>query len=143
MKYYTAPTYESYEKLSEPFQKNGKLYVTVRLKSGKAKDVRAYTQPQEKPSSIISWSSKKTLGFESTEYITIFKGEISIDDEWFNKSICRYHKIWGWYIADGAELPTNLPSYAVPKLLYWNDISNGDSLKSEKEIQKIVNKLIF
>lgn len=137
MKYHTAPSYEKLQKVGEPYRQEDKWYVNVILKSGKEKSVRAYPDPEV-------WNARKHLGFSTTGYITIFKGEISMDDPYFNKSQARYHKIWGWYLIGEEQLPNDIPAYAEPKHLYWDTIGNADNtLKDEKTVQKEVNKLIF
>lgn len=148
MEFYTAPTYEGLE-IREPFQENGKWYGYVSLKSNPNKKIRLYDKPQTKADAAVvsqskKWNARKALGFSTTGYITIFKGKISMDDDWFNKSPCYYHRIWGWYLVDGKEVPTDLPTYAEPKQLYWTAVGNDDNtLKEKKIIQKEVNKLIF
>lgn len=137
MKYHTAPSYEKLQKVGEPYCQEDKWYINVILKSGKEKTVRAYIDPEP-------WNARKCLGFSTTGYITIFKGEISMEDPYFNKSPARWHKWWGWYFIGEEPLPTDIPAYAEPKLLYWNSVGNDDNtLKDEKTVIKEVNKLIF
>lgn len=137
MNYHTAPSYEKLQKVGEPYRQEDKWYVNVILKSGKEKAVRAYLDPEK-------WNARKHLGFFPTGYITIFKGEISMEDSYFNRSSARYHRIWGWYFAGEESLPADIPAYAEPKRLLWESIGNDDNtLKNEAIIQKEVNKLIF
>lgn len=141
MNFYTADSYKDLE-VRDPFQENGKWYGYVTLKSNPNKKIRLYAATAA--SIKKEWNAYKALGFSTTGYITIFKGKISMDDNWFNQSPCYYHRIWGWYLVDGKEIPADLPTYAEPKRLYWTAVGNDDNtLKDEKTIQKEVNKLIF
>lgn len=147
MEYYTAPTYENYERLSEPFQKGNKWYITVRLKNGNAKDVRAYTEPQGKTASaatdiFANWNYRKGLGFGEKGYIYIF-GNASCQDEFFDRvSEARFHKLWGWYIPSGESIPVYLPKKVYAVMLPWEYVGEGTSLKSDKEVFAGVQRAI-
>lgn len=143
MKYHTAPTYENYPKLSDPFERDGKWYVTVKMKSGLPKDVRAYID-EEVAAASSKWNARKGFGFGEAGFITIFAGEIPMDDEWFSKSCSRYCVRWGWYIVSNDEVPDDVPYYATPKKLLWSSVGNADgTLRSDSEVNAAVNALIF
>jgi hypothetical protein len=150
-----AKTYSSLEILTEPYEKeNGRKYVEVRLKSGKPKEVRWYTDaeyarlypeaggtitiPQpEKP------HLKKALGFDEG-YITIFKGDQETNNDWFRLSNARYHSTWGWYVVSTEETPNDLPFGIEPIKLYWKDITTPvGNLKPEDTIKAIVTSLLY
>lgn len=128
---FVAKSYENLTKLSEPFQKNGKLYITVEMKSGLPKDVRAYTAKEykkmypdaaikeEKISRAKPWdkyykSQKEVLGFGDKGFIWIFKGT---NEDWFNLSPCRNCKWWNWYLPSADPLPP-LPNGITAHKLY-------------------------
>lgn len=143
MKYHTAPTYENYPKLSEPFEKDGKWYVTVKMKSGLPKDVRAYID-EEVAAAGSKWNARKGFGFGEAGYITIFAGEISMDDEWFSRSCARYATFLGWYIVSDDPVPADIPYYATPKKLLWSTVGNDDGTWKDKQtVNAAVNALIF
>ena len=79
----------------------------------------------------------KALGFNKG-YITIFKGE---NEDWFEKSIARYARFWGWYIPSTEEIPKDLPDDLIPITLNWDLVGIGDRLKPEKEVEKIIKEL--
>lgn len=131
---FVAKSYENLTKLSEPFQKNGKLYITVKMKSGLPKDVRAYTIEEYKkmyPNTVIKeekvsrarpWdkyykSQKEILGFGDKDFIWIFTGKIAENEEWFLASPCRHCRWWDWYLPSADPLPP-LPNGIVAHKLY-------------------------
>lgn len=143
MKYHTAPTYENYPRLSEPFTRDNKWYVTVQMKSGLPKDVRAYLDEVVAAASP-KWNARKGFGFGEAGFITIFAGEISSEDEYFSKSCARYCVRFGWYIVSTDPVPADLPYYATPKKLLWSAVGNDDGTwKDDKTVNAAVNALIF
>ena len=86
---------------------------------------------------------KYVLGFDKG-YITIFRGVKEEHEEWFNQSICRWAKYWGWYVISTQEVPKDLPEGIEPVRLYWEPMDNGKEwLKEEKEIVKYVQSILF
>ena len=145
-----AKTFQSFTILTEPFEENGKKYVTVRNpKTGKERKVRFYTEKEyakmyPKETSVSSGkvfkNLKKVLGFDKG-YVTVFK-DAGDEDEWCSKSIARWHGDWGWYIVSTDQLPQDCPHET--KRLYWKDISVSDNeLKPHDEIEQIVYNLFF
>ena len=150
-----AKTYSSLEILTEPYEKeNGRKYVEVKLKSGKPKEVRWYTDveyarlyPETGRAVVISQLEKphlkKALGFDEG-YITIFKGDQETNNDWFRLSNARYHSTWGWYVVSTEETPDNLPFGIEPIKLYWKDITTSvGNLKPEDVIKAIVASLLY
>ena len=135
----TAPSFANLERLSEPFEENGKEYILVKTKSGTTRKVRWYEEPMKKIRPL-----KEVLGF-TKGYITIFKGDINSLVEWFQKEPkCRYHKIFGWYIVSTDELP-QIPAGLEPIQLKWENVAivEDDCLKSEEQIKKHIDSLIY
>ena len=148
-----AKSYIGLDILTEPYEKNGRLYVEVKLKSGKNKEVRWYSDFEfekmyaEKPGAVIVKAEtpnlKKALGFDKG-YITIFKGDQETNNDWFRLSIARYARDWGWYVVSTDEVPADLPFGIEPVKLYWNDIAKLDgNLKPEDNVKAIVNNLLY
>ena len=159
-----AKTFQNYEFLSDPFEKNGKMYIRVKNpKTGTERDVRHYTlneylkmYPEEKsnespkiptstveaPAAILGFDAKKALGFEKG-YITIFKGDTSTCEEWFKLSPARYHCGWGWYVASSDEMPAVLPTEVSPVRLKWEEVSDNGNLKPQAAIKEIVESKIY
>lgn len=85
---------------------------------------------------------KEVLGF-SKGYITIFKGDIDPVEDYFRLSNARYHKFWGWYVVSEEELPT-IPAGVTAVLLPSESIFQDDNtLKSETEIRKNLDSLLY
>lgn len=134
-----APSFANLERLSEPFEENGKEYILVKTKSGTTRRVRWYEEPMKKIRPL-----KEVLGF-TKGYITIFKGDTYSLLEWFQEEPkCRYHKFFGWYVISEDELPT-LPAGIEPIQLYWENIAivEEDCLKSEDLIKQHIDSLIY
>ena len=135
----TAPSFANLERLSEPFEENGKEYILVKTKSGTTRRVRWYEEPMKKIRPL-----KEVLGF-TKGYITIFKGDTYSLLEWFQEEPkCRYHKFFGWYVTSEDELPT-LPAGLEPIQLKWDDVAfaDEDQLRPESQIKEHIDSLMY
>lgn len=146
-----AKSYQKYQILGEPYQKNGKSYIVVEKENGAHKEVRWYTdveyarlypEAEVKPQRLRS--VQEVLGFKEG-YITIFKGDTYPLLEWFQNSCCRYHSFWGWYVVSEEELPNLIPAGIEPIRLKWEEVCvpGEDCLKSEELIRAVVESLIY
>lgn len=148
-----AKSYKDWERLSEPYLLNNKLYVSVRNpKTNASKQVRYYNDKEyakmygtaievkaEEPKKFKNL--KHTLGFNKG-YITIYTNSAE-NDEWFYNAPTRYHRVWGWYLISTEKDLTNLPAGVEAKKLYWKDIAvDEEQLKPEAEIKKVLNGLL-
>lgn len=135
----TAPSFANLERLSEPFEENGKEYILVKTKSGTTRKVRWYEEPMKKIRPL-----KEILGF-SKGYITIFKGDTYPVLEWFQQSVARYHNFWGWYIVSEDEVPEIIPAGVTPIQLKWEDIAfaDEDQLRPESQIKEHIDSLMY
>ena len=134
----TAPSFANLERLSEPFEENGKEYILVKTKSGTTRKVRWYEEPMKKIRPL-----KEVLGF-TKGYITIFKGDTYSLLEWFQDSTARYHKFWGWYFTSEEELP-EIPAGITPIQLKWEDVAfvDEDQLRPESQIKEHIDSLMY
>ena len=151
-----AKSYQGLETVGDVFTSSGKQYINVKLKSGKIKSVRFYTEaeyrkmyPEEKNSAeprltdLETKPQKDILGF-TKGYITIFKGDIEEDETWFRNSICRYTRWWGWYVISTEEVPSDLPMGIEPIRLDWEIVGTENGiLKPERLIIEGVNSLLY
>ena len=146
-----AKSFQSMTQIGEPYQSAGKMYVQVKNeKTGKTRQVRWYTEQEyakmygepveAKPQRLRS--QKDVLGFENG-YITIFKGDTYSHLEWFQQSIARYTRWWGWYIISTEAIPVDLPVGIEPIRLDWELVGDGDVLKPEHIVQQAVESLIY
>ena len=133
-----APSFTNLERLSEPFEENGKEYILVKTKSGTTRKVRWYEEPMKKIRPL-----KEVLGF-TKGYITIFKGDTYSLLEWFQNSTARYHKFWGWYFTSEEELP-EIPTGITPIQLKWEDVAfaDEDQLRPESQIKEHIDSLMY
>ena len=135
----TAPSFANLERLSEPFEENGKEYILVKTKSGTTRRVRWYEEPMKKIRPL-----KEVLGF-TNGYITIFKGDTYSLLEWFQEEPkCRYHNFWGWYVVSTDELP-QIPAGLEPIQLKWEDVAfaDEDQLRPESQIKEYIDSLMY
>ena len=133
-----APSFTNLERLSEPFEENGKEYILVKTKSGNTRKVRWYEEPMKKIRPL-----KEVLGF-TKGYITIFKGDTYSLLEWFQESTARYHKFFGWYFISEEELP-EIPAGVTPIQLKWEDVAfaDEDQLRPENQIKEHIDSLMY
>ena len=149
-----AKSYQELEIVGDVFISSGRQYVNVKLKSGKLKTVRWYSDAEYRkmyPEAVAVDRSadpyckpqKEALGF-TKGYITIFKGDTYKHIDWFRASIARYARWWGWYIISTEEIPVDLPDGLEPIQLPWDIVGNDDGkLKLESTIQKAVEAIIY
>jgi hypothetical protein len=145
MEWYVAKSYQDWKRECEPFEANGKMYITVRNPKGTTKNVRAYTEkeyrkmyPAEAPSMTEPRASgpvvKNILGFQDG-YIWIFKGDLEYAEYWFEKTKeARFHVIIGWYIASTDAVPFDIPCCIESVKLPWEKVGNTDGTLLPKDI---------
>lgn len=147
-----AKSFQSMKQLDEPFCEKGKMYVNVQNeKTGTIRKVRWYTESEyvkmygEKvnaPAKVFK-TQKKVLGFENG-YVTIFKGDTYANLEWFQKSIARYCKLWGWYIVSTEAVPFDLPTDLEPIELKWELVGEEEGcLKPEADVKSAVESILY
>lgn len=147
-----AKSFQALKQLGEPFLENQKMYVNVQNeKTGTVRKVRWYTEAEyakmygekvDKPVNEFK-NQKQVLGFEHG-YVTIFKGDTYANLEWFQKSIARYCKWWGWYIVSTEAVPFDLPVGLEPIQLPWELVGEEEGyLKSDTEVKAAVNSILY
>ena len=149
-----AKSYQELEIVGDVFVSSGRQYVNVKLKSGKLKTVRWYSDSEYRkmyPEVVaiacsadpFSKSQKEVLGF-TKGYITIFKGDTYAEVDWFRASIARYARWWGWYIISTEEIPADLPEGITPIQLPWELVGQEDGkLKPEHLVKEAVESIIY
>ena len=149
-----AKSYQELEIVGDVFVSSGRQYVNVKLKSGKLKTVRWYSDSEYRkmyPEAVavarsadpFSKSQKEVLGF-TKGYITIFKGDTYSEIDWFRASIARYTRWWGWYIISTEEVPADLPEGITPIQLLWELVGQEDgNLKPEHLVKEAVESIIY
>lgn len=147
-----AKSFQSMKQLGEPFCEKGKMYVNVQNeKSGTVRKVRWYTEAEyakmygekvDAPAKVFK-TQKQVLGFENG-YVTIFKGDTYANLEWFQRSIARYCKWWGWYIVSTEAVPFDLPVGIEPVELKWELVGEEEGmLKPDAEVKRAVESILY
>lgn len=149
-----AKSYQSLEIIGDAFVSSGRQYVNVKLKSGKLKPVRWYSDTEyrkmypetpavDRSADPYYKSQKEVLGF-TKGYITIFKGDTYAEIDWFRASIARYARWWGWYIISTEEVPVDLPEGIEPIQLPWELVGQEDGkLKPEHLVKEGVESIMY
>ena len=148
-----AKSYQELEIVGEVFKSAGRQYVNVKLKSGKIKTVRWYSdseyrkmypdEPVATTTSTPTRSVKEALGF-TNDYITIFKGDTYAEIDWFHSSNARYARWWGWYIVSTEEIPNDIPAGIETIRLPWSAVGlDSGKLKPEQSIKEAVEALMY
>lgn len=141
-----AKSYEKYKITEGPFEENKRMYVI--LENGKK--VRWYTDSQRaamdkktvKPVCSDSFSHYKAFGFGPNNFITIFKGNKKIIDEWASpREEVRFATFLGWYVPCTYQI-TDLPDGVESVMLPWDMVKADDiHMREYDEISKIVENL--
>jgi hypothetical protein len=143
MEILVAKSYQGLPVVEEPYVKSGKTYCKVKMKSGSVKEVRTYTQKEYDkmyPAPPAKWKpQREILGFGEDGYIIIFNGA-GPHEEFFEQSIARYHRVWGWYIPSNETVPV-LPDGVTAVMLPWEHVGgdNGE-LYAEADVIEGVRK---
>ena len=147
-----AKSYQELEIVGDVFVSSGRQYVNVKLKSGKLKSVRWYSNseyqkmyPDAAPRStdLQGKSQKEVLGF-TNGYITIFKGDTYSEIDWFRASPARYARPWGWYIVSTEEVPEDLPKGIEPVRLAWELVgTENGTFKAEHLVKEAAESVLF
>lgn len=153
MEILVAKSYQSLEKIGEPFTSNGRQYITVKLANGGTKAVRVYSEKEYtkyygKPAAEAKKddpyykTQKEVLGF-SSGYIWIFTGDTYAAKDWFKEHKYTYRRFWGWSIPGDEEIPEDLPDCVTPVRLDWEKVGNGDNVINEDLIKEAVENVIY
>ena len=148
----TAPSFQDYEFLSEPFAKNNKLYISVRNpKTGNKREVRWYSEEEYakqygKKETIPDHTKafpnlKRVRGFANGP-ILVVRGDKNEDEDWLRESPARYAMGIRWYFASDDALPTSIPAHLNLIPLAWEEFRSGDDqhMKAPEELSKIINQ---
>lgn len=159
--YYVAKSYQEWEKLTDAYESNGRMYIKLKNPKGAEKEVRAYTEAEYKrlykeapcgldatPSVQIKTPTgpvvKDVLGFQEG-YIWIFKGDLENAEYWFEKTLeCRFHVTFGWYIVSTDSIPFDIPSCIESVQLPWEKVGNTDgTLLPKGIIEAVLNEIRY
>ena len=148
----TAPSFQNYTFLSEPFSKNGKMYITVHNpKTNHERDVRWYSDEEYSKQYAVKDATpdhtkafpglKKARGFANGP-ILVVRGDKNEDEDWLRESPARYAMGIRWYFASDDALPSDVPANFNLIPLAWEEFRSGDDqhMKAPEELSKIINQ---
>lgn len=147
-----AKSYQKMKQVGEPYAKeNGRIYVKVKnTTTGAIKEVRWYNEteyarmyPGEAVSDKLNVNQKNILGFQKG-YITIFKGNVEANEHWFEHSIARYCRWWGWYIVSTDTIPFDLPADVEPIELKWEMVGQENGcLRPGDQLVAAIDSILY
>lgn len=149
---YVAKSYQSLERVGDPYVVNGKRFIKVRMKNGSLKQVRAYDfkeykkyYPDAEPITKEKVGTQRdVLGFGEQGWIWVFKGDTYSVNDWFKAAPTRFTRFWGWYLPSDMEMPDPLPAGITPTKLYWEQVGKEDGwLKTDEEVTAAVESVIY
>ena len=140
--YYLADSFKDLETVGGIYEKDGKEYLDVVLKSGKVHAARVYRPKKSqsrKPSKVI-FNLRKELGFHPLGYVY----NITCDDEAELKDFCHFYPGLGAYLKCDEpieELPWEKGLHIKTTKVYWYEIVDAkDHLFSKEKIYDIITK---
>ena len=145
----TAPSFRDYKRLSEPFCKNGKMYIKVEHPNTKnSRDVRWYSDieyaknygKQEKKDGFDNL--RKVRGFERGPILCVRNVRGPADEAWLGASTARYAVGVGWHFISTDILPDDAPIHFKYVPLGWNEARDGDDrhMKSPNELASMISE---
>ena len=142
--WYVAESYRNLETIGGIFEKDGKEYINVILKSGKVHAARVYRSDKAQTASTktrhIVYDTRKELGFAPSNFIYLVRHP---QEEKLN-GICQWHPGFGAYLKCTDDI-FNLPFGCKIEKLSWLDITEEDCvhLLSIEKIRDIVKNKIL
>ena len=144
-----APSFEKYKRLSEPFEKNGKMYVRVEHpNTHNARDVRwynefEYAKAYGKSDPKDGYDNLKQVRGFADGPILVIRNVKTEDEEWLKASCARFAVGIGWHIVSTDELPQDAPPHFKYTLLGWDEAKIDERhLKDPKDLATIIlNKI--
>ena len=141
--YYVAESFRDLEKVGDVFEKDGKEYINVVLKSGKIHAARVYrpatpkTQTTNRVTHVI-YDLYKELGFKPKGYIYI----VRTSDEEKLQGICHWHSAFGAYLKCDEDI-YDLPFGCEVRKLEWIDVCDRTFIRllPTTEIKQIIDSL--
>ncbi len=142
--YYLAESYQNLARVGDIYEKDGKEYIDVILKSGKIHAARVYRPKENKQVSTrsrhINANLREKLGFYPGGFINI----VRCKDEVELKHYCHFHPAFGAYLyckEDPGELPWEKGlGIQLKSLEWWEIVDDKDHLLPIKEIRKRVDE---
>lgn len=150
-----APSYQSFDILTDPFTIGNKKYVRVRNpKTGTERQVRFYELAEFRKAFPQAETDNKESAFADPYYkpqrvvlgftngtITIFRGETEPHIEWLRANKARYTRWWGWYFS---ETPNDIPEGLEPVILPWEKVAkDSDNLKPDNQLAAIIDSVLY
>jgi hypothetical protein len=144
-KWYVAESYRDLEKVGDIFEKDGKEYITVILKSGREHAARVYRPAKPKAQTTssnrithITYDLFTELGFKPNHFIYLVRAK----EEEKLQGICKWYPSWGAYLKCTDNI-FDLPFGCEIRKLYWSDVCSSDfmHLKSKEEIAPILKQI--
>ena len=113
-----AKSFQSFEKLSKPYEKNGKMYIRLRNPAtGTVREARWYPEP-------MKIDCKKALGFSEGP---IYLPTSGTEDEHIGDRNLRFATTIGWYYP--STIPSSLHKFPTIPLSWEKYLEKNPDLK--------------
>lgn len=141
--FYVSPSYVELKTVGDVYEKNGKCYIKVILKSGKIKEVRAYEAKNEKQQidltkcTHIFYDERKEYGFHPKSFIYVVKGDPDV-----LRNIAKSSAYFDWSFDCNIDL-SDLPMGLKIKKVKWLDVCDETlmHLRPAKEVREYVERI--
>lgn len=150
----TAPSFQNFPTISDPFTQNGKQYIKVKNpRTSTVRMVRWYTSkefakafPQKnvpptkdpKPNSFEALGGyRHARGFDLGPILAI-RNNREKDEPYLRKSVARFAEGVGWYIASTDSVPLDIPPHLKLIPLSWDEAS--PHIKNPETIAAIIHR---
>lgn len=146
----TAPSFQNFKRITEPFCKDGRMYITVEHpNTHNHRDVRWYSDAEyaknygKKEQKEDGFANlKKVRGFEKGPILCVRGVRGPEDEYWLKKSRARYAVGIGWHFTSEEELPLDAPAHFKYIVLGWNEARLGDDrhMKDPNDLAAIITE---
>lgn len=139
-----AKSYVGLPQCGDPYEKNGKMYILIKTKAGKEKEVRWYTAKEYQklygeaaPNS--DFDANAAFGFDS-HFIALVtnKSDEEMKDINLIMRIFMYSNYFGWFVK--YKNIDKIPSSITWKKLQWDAVSTKISPENVTEVYRISEK---
>lgn len=145
----TAPSFQNFTLMTEPFYKKDKLYIKVQNPKTKTiREVRWYSDSeyaktygkQEQTNGFVNL--KQARGFSKGPILCVRNVVTPIDLEWLQASIARYAVGIEWYFTSTDVIPSDVPAHFKLVPLDWEEFCLNDDfhMKDFKTLATIIKK---
>lgn len=111
----------------------------------RAAERRAAVAQAKREERRIKFAARNAFGFGEAGYITLFKGDNAVLNEWAHETDpcrARFNLLFGWFLPSHMEVE-NLPEGIEMVQLDWETVAANDlEMKPDEEVKPIIRQLV-